>query len=281
MMDNPITLAEWKKIGAALRAKKDDAIVLVWGDVKDSETAAGEIVIRAGEAAEGIPNETRQAFPTGINGFERILPGPDRMYPDTDMPPAAVSEERIERARGRLPMPPWDRRAYFRKLGLSPEIIEDLVIDERLPLFRKAVESLSFDPTLAAVLLSQTLKSLKRKGFPVSTLGDEEILDLLVRYVRGEFAREAFPDILKRMSMGNLPAAETLANLGLVPLGDEDVREIIRIVEGVERNLDPQDHGKKFRYLMGVLMADLRGRFPGEKVASFLLGAMERGTNLF
>jgi glutamyl-tRNA(Gln) amidotransferase subunit E len=281
MMDNPITLAEWKKIGAALRAKKDDAIVLVWGDVKDSETAAGEIVIRAGEAADGIPNETRQAFPTGITGFERILPGPDRMYPDTDMPPVPVSEERIERARGQLPMPPWDRRAYFRNLGLSPEIIEDLVIDERLPLFRKAVESLSFDPTLAAVLLSQTLKSLKRKGFPVSTLGDEEILDLLVRYVRGEFAREAFPDILKRMSMGNLPAAETLANLGLVPLGDEDVREIIRIVEGVERNLDPQDQGKRFRYLMGVLMAELRGRFPGEKVASFLLGAMERGTNLF
>ncbi|MDH4271508.1 MAG: Glu-tRNA(Gln) amidotransferase subunit GatE [Candidatus Aminicenantes bacterium] len=280
MMDNPITLAEWKRIGAALRAKKEDAIVLVWGDVKDAETAVGEIVIRVREAASGIPNETRQAFPTGINGFERILPGPDRMYPDTDMPPVPVSEERIERARGRLPMPPWDRRAYFRKLGLSPEIIKDMVIDERLPLFRKAVESLSFDPTLAAVLLSQTLKSLKRKGFPVSTIGDEEILDLLVRYVRGEFAREAFPDILKRMSMGNLPAAEILANLGLVPLGDEDVREIIRIIEGVERNLDPQDQGKKFRYLMGVLMAELRGRFPGEKVASFLLGAMERGTNL-
>jgi glutamyl-tRNA(Gln) amidotransferase subunit E len=281
MIDNPITLAEWKKIGAALRAKKEDAIVLVWGDVKDAETAVGEIVIRVREAASGIPNETRQAFPTGINGFERILPGPDRMYPDTDMPPVPVSEERIERARGRLPMPPWDRRAYFRKLGLSPEIIKDMVIDERLPLFRKAVESLLFDPTLAAVLLSQTLKSLKRKGFPVSRIADGELLDIFARYVRGEFAREAFPDILKRMSMGNLPAAETLANLGLVPLGDEDVREIIRIVEGVERNLDPQDQGKKFRYLMGVLMAELRGRFPGEKVAAFLLGAMERGTNLF
>jgi glutamyl-tRNA(Gln) amidotransferase subunit E len=281
MIDNPITLAEWKKIGAALRAKKEDAVVLVWGDVKDVETAVGEIVIRVREAASGIPNETRQAFPTGINGFERILPGPDRMYPDTDMPPVPVSEERIERARSRLPMPPWDRRAYFRKLGLSPEIIKDMVVDERLPLFRKAVESLLFDPTLAAVLLSQTLKSLKRKGFPVSRIADGELLDIFARYVRGEFAREAFPDILKRMSMGNLPAAETLANLGLVPLGDEDVREIIRIVEGVERDLDPQDQGKKFRYLMGVLMAELRGRFPGEKVAAFLLGAMERRANLF
>jgi glutamyl-tRNA(Gln) amidotransferase subunit E len=248
--------------------------VLVWGDIKDAETAAGEIIIRAREAADGIPNETRQAFPTGINGFERILPGPNRMYPDTDMPPVPVSEERIERAKGRLPMPPWDRRAYFRRLGLSPEIIEDLVIEERLPLFRKAVESLSFDPTLAAVLLSQTLKSLKRKGFPVSRIADGELLHMFARYVQGEFAKEAFPDILKRMSTGNLPAAETLANLGLVPLGDDDVREIVRIVEGVERYLDPHDRGKKFRYLMGILMAELRGRFPGGKVAVFLREAM-------
>jgi len=281
MMDNPITLAEWKKIGAALRAKKDDAIVLVWGDVKDSETAAEEIVIRAREAADGIPNETRQAFPTGINGFERILPGPNRMYPDTDMPPVPVSEERIERARGRLPMPPWERRAYFRKLGLPPEIIEGLVIDERAPLFQRAVESLSFNPTLAGVILSQTLKSLKRKGFPVSRLGDEEILDLFTRHVRGEFAREAFPDILKRMSTENRSPGESLAKLGLVPLGGEDVREIVRIVGGLERNLDPRDPGKKFRYLMGVLMAELRGRFSGEKVASFLRDALGAGTGRF
>jgi glutamyl-tRNA(Gln) amidotransferase subunit E len=281
MMDNPITLAEWKKIGAALRAKKDDAIVLVWGDVKDSETAAEEIVIRAREAADCIPNETRQAFPTGINGFERILPGPNRMYPDTDMPPVPVSEERIERARGRLPMPPWERRAYFRKLGLPPEIIEGLVIDERAPLFQRAVESLSFNPTLAGVILSQTLKSLKRKGFPVSRLGDEEILDLFTRHVRGEFAREAFPDILKRMSTENRSPGESLAKLGLVPLGGEDVREIVRIVGGLERNLDPRDPGKKFRYLMGVLMAELRGRFSGEKVASFLRDALGAGTGRF
>ncbi|MBN2408561.1 MAG: Glu-tRNA(Gln) amidotransferase subunit GatE [Candidatus Aminicenantes bacterium] len=280
MMDNPITPTEWRKISAALRAKKSDAIVLVWGDAKDSETAAGEIVIRAREAADGIPNETRQAFPTGINGFERILPGPDRMYPDTDMPPVAVSETRIERAKERLPMPPWDRRSYFRKLGLPPEIIEDLVTDENVPLFKRAVESLALDPVLAAVLLSQVLKSLKRKGFPVSTLGDEEILDLLALYGRGKFAREAFPDILKRMSMERRPPGEILAELNLVPLREEDVREIVRIVEGVERNLDPQDPGKKFRYLMGVLMAELRGRFPGTKVASFLRKTLGRGAGL-
>ena len=63
MMDSPLTATEWKKVSAALKAKKDDSIVLVWGDDKDSETAVGEVIIRAREYADFIPNETSHAFP--------------------------------------------------------------------------------------------------------------------------------------------------------------------------------------------------------------------------
>jgi glutamyl-tRNA(Gln) amidotransferase subunit E len=192
MMDSPLTATEWKKVGAALKARKDDSIVLVWGDRQDSETAVGEIIIRAQEAAAGIPNETRQAFPSGINGFERILPGPDRMYPDTDMPPVPLSDEQIERAKSRLPLTPWESRALYRKLGLPAEIIEDLVADRRAELFRMAVDSLPLQPTLAAVVLSQTMKSLDRKGFPTDRLSDEDLLGLMRRFAEGEFAREGF-----------------------------------------------------------------------------------------
>jgi glutamyl-tRNA(Gln) amidotransferase subunit E len=275
MMDSPLTATEWKRVGAALKARKDDAVVLVWGDRQDSDTAVGEIVIRAQEAAVGIPNETRQAFPSGINGFERILPGPDRMYPDTDMPPVPLSEERIERAKSRLPPAPWESRAYYRKLGLPAGIIEDLVRDKRAGLFREAVEALSLRPTLAAVLISQTLKSLERKGFPAGRLGDEDLLSLLRLFADGHFAREGFPDILKLMSTEGRPPGEAIAGLGLVPLADEGVREIVQIVAKLEKSLEPREPEKKWRYLMGVLMAELRGRAAGEKVAAFLKEELE------
>jgi glutamyl-tRNA(Gln) amidotransferase subunit E len=274
MMDSPLTTTEWRKISAALRAKKEDAIVLVWGDRNDSQTAAGEIIIRALEAADAIPNETRQAFPSGINGFERILPGPDRMYPDTDMPPVALSEERIGLAKTRLPVPPWERRARYRAMGLSPAIIEDLVADGGVSLFDKAVETLPLRPTIVAVFLCQTLKSLERKGFPVDRLGGAAVLEALRRFAAGEYAREGLPDILKMMSVEGLRLEETIAKLGLRPLGEKDIREIVQIVAGVERRLDPQDVEKKWRYLMGVLMAELRGRAPGEKVSSLLREAL-------
>ena len=270
MMDNPLTPAEWKKVGSALKAKKDDAVVLVWGDIKDAETGVGEIVIRAREAAEGIPSETRQAFPSGLNGFERILPGPDRMYPDTDMPPVPLAEERIERAKERLPLTPWERRDRYRQMGLSAEVAETLVADARTPLFRKIVESVSVSPTVAAVVVGQMLKSLARKGFAVSGLEEPALIELFKRFAAGEFGREAFPDILKMMAAEGIQPAEAIAKLGIFRLGDGDVNEIIQIVARIERTLEPRDPAKKIRYLMGVLMAELRGRADGAKVAALL-----------
>ena len=77
------------------------------------------------------------------------------------------------------------------------------------------------------------------------------------------------------MSTEDWRPGESIAKLGLVKLSDEDVREIVQIVGRAESSLNPQDPEKKWRYLMGVLMAELRGRAPGEKVASFLRKVLE------
>lgn len=274
MKDSPLTSAEWSKIASALESKKNDVIILVWGDDRDSETAVSEIIIRAREAAESIPNETRQAFPSGINGFERILPGPDRMYPDTDMPPVPLAEERIKKAKSRLPLTPWQRREYYRKLGLSQEIIKEMVIDERAILFQRAVEAFPIKPTIAAVVLCQMLKHLERKELPVSGLRDESLLDLLRRYSGGEFAREGFLEILKIMSADSREPAEAIKSLGIYKLSDDELRSLIQKTIRDHKGLQPQDPDKKFRYLMGVLMAGTRGKVSGEKVASSLRKAM-------
>jgi glutamyl-tRNA(Gln) amidotransferase subunit E len=81
-----ITTSEWEKICSAIQATKDDTVVVVWGDEADAKTGAQEIIIRAREATVGVPSETRQALRDGRTA--RAHPaGPDRMYPDTDLPP--------------------------------------------------------------------------------------------------------------------------------------------------------------------------------------------------
>ena len=82
--------ADWQKVKKFTNAVDDDTMVIVWGSEEDVQTAVNEIIIRAKEATIGIPSETRQALSDGTNGFERILPGADRMYPDTDLPPKKI-----------------------------------------------------------------------------------------------------------------------------------------------------------------------------------------------
>ena len=277
MVNSPLTIEEWKRVRGSLRARKDDVLVLAWGDARDAATAAAEILIRAKEACEGIPSETRQAFPSGTNGFERILPGPDRMYPDTDMPPVPIDDDRIERTRRRLPLSPWERRDAFRRLGLSGELVEALSKDGRGGLVLKLAGSWPMKATIPAVVISQTMKHLERNGFPVSRLDDGALTGLFELFIGGAFAREAFPDILKLAAVEGVSPAEAVARLGLVRLPDAAVREIAGIVAGVGKALEPRDPGKKFRHLMGILMAELRGKAGGAKVAAALAEALEKG----
>jgi glutamyl-tRNA(Gln) amidotransferase subunit E len=111
--------AEWRQLRSTLQADRGDSIVVVWGPREDCATAARELFLRASEALDGIPAETRQAYRDGTNGFERILPGPDRMYPDTDTPPLPVPDAWIERARQQLPERPWERANRYCALGLG------------------------------------------------------------------------------------------------------------------------------------------------------------------
>jgi len=109
--------ATWRHVRLALHAQDEDAILVVWGPPQDAATAAREILLRAQEALVGVPSETRQARSDATTGFERILPGPERMYPDTDTPPLPIPDAWIEAIE--LRERPWDRVARYEALGLS------------------------------------------------------------------------------------------------------------------------------------------------------------------
>ena len=135
---------------------------------------AQEIVIRAREATIGIPSETRQALRDGTNGFERILPGPDRMYPDTDLPPKQIAAERLDRIRPRSAGPILDARSLVprarRPRGPGRAAVRLAV---RRPLRERRSASGGSIPKLAAVVLVQYPKRLKKKGLDRGRLDED------------------------------------------------------------------------------------------------------------
>ncbi|MCK7461570.1 MAG: hypothetical protein MZU84_05660 [Sphingobacterium sp.] len=91
-------------------------------------------------------------WPDGTNGFERILPGPDRMYPDTDLA-ADPDRERAGRAiRARLPVAdPGPREQRYRELGVPADACRPSCSSIDLaPLFERAVTSWRPRPRFAA-----------------------------------------------------------------------------------------------------------------------------------
>ena len=109
----------WPEVRAAVRADAEDSVVIVWGEARDLHTAANEILQRADEAFVGVPPETRQAHADGTTGFERLLPGPERMYPDTDTPPLPIPDLWLpEMEQGRWEMP-WSRADRYVAAGLA------------------------------------------------------------------------------------------------------------------------------------------------------------------
>ena len=105
----------------------EDALVVVWGVERDTLCAAEEIRLRYADACVGVPPETRQPFADGSTSFERILPGPDRMYPDTDSPPQRILRERVSQLAAGLPEPPWLREARFRQAGVPRHTVHYLI----------------------------------------------------------------------------------------------------------------------------------------------------------
>jgi len=125
----------WNRIKKICECKHTDAIAIVWGPAADVSTALSEIKIRALEATLGVPLETRQALANGNTTFERVLPGPDRMYPDTDSPPVEIKAAWLESMRKDLQPPAYELEEKWMKAGTPVEIAAKAVVSPVRELF--------------------------------------------------------------------------------------------------------------------------------------------------
>jgi len=259
----------WDEISQECAATADDAVLLVWGPEKDTDTAAKEVVIRAAEAAEGVPSETRQPLPDGRTDFERILPGPDRMYPDTDMPPKAITDQRIDRiAQGLVPRP-WEREAAFTARGLDQAMARALADSPRAALAERTLTELDLEPKLVATILLEGLRCIARTTGRAEAISNDDLFRLLTLLAGKQLHREAIRPLLA--TLVEIPLTEALERLGLAPDQPapqlEDEVETVLALTGAIPFADP---AKRHRHTMGLLMTRVGGRIPGRDAARLL-----------
>ena len=202
--------AEWQILKRSVGASGGDTIVIVWGPGQDDKTGAAEVLIRAREATIGIPSETRQALRDGTNGFERILPGPNRMYPDTDLPPRAISEGHRSQIKATLPRPYWEIETWYHEIGVPADVVTPLALSPFAGLFETAVKEWHISPTLAAVLLIQLPKRVHKNLRRNIHFSVETMKDILLAHKDGILPRGGFFPALLDVAAGNAFSRESL-----------------------------------------------------------------------
>jgi glutamyl-tRNA(Gln) amidotransferase subunit E len=256
-----LTAARWRALRKEVGAESGDAVVLLWAERQDAATAAREVLIRAAEATIGVPAETRQAQHDGTTGFERILPGADRMYPDTDTPPLPVADALIERIRATLPETPWARATRYEKLGLDDVAAHRLA---HAPWGAGALFDRIKPPTgnLARRLAASLAKRLpyhQRKGRPVP----ESFAKVLAEGVRLIEAGAIRVEALDRMVDAAIRRPDATVAEVFAPFRiseDGVVDHAIRSSVERARALANRSPGARVRWAMGEVMRNLVGR---------------------
>jgi len=179
-IDDVISNNVFEKLQELFKAGEEDAQIIFWSPEADVKTALETIEERALMAFDGVPNETRKSFVDGTTIFERVLPGADRMYPDTDSAPIPIPSSHIEELRKNIPDEEVVvRYAQLVKWDVPQDCYNYIFTHNYFPLIKKMVEELKLNPKFTGVFFGQKLKHLHGQHQKI-TFNLQRIYDLFV-----------------------------------------------------------------------------------------------------
>ncbi|HAW08553.1 MAG TPA: Glu-tRNA(Gln) amidotransferase GatDE subunit E [Bacteroidetes bacterium] len=270
-----IPSSEWSSLRKFTGSNEDDTLLLVWGSNQDTDTAAKEVIIRAKEATIGIPNETRQALEDCTTGFERILPGPQRMYPDTDLPPIVLKQERIENIKNNLPIPFWEKKSYFQSLGLDEVTSDQLAVSKYSNLFQKLVNELKIDIKFTADVMINYPKKLKKHNLDFNSIEENDLYEIFKNFVNGKILKESLFEIIRKTIINGKFSDELLPELCSQSELQAEIHQAIAELQSIKIN----NGQAKDKLLTAIVMKKLRYRANGNEVHKLITDILQKQEN--
>ena len=158
-----ILSSEFDFLSPIVNAGENDSQFLIWGPANDMQTAIETVEERCIMAFEGVPNETRKSMPNGTTIFERVLPGADRMYPDTDSAPIPLEDEYINKLKENMPVDISERYHQLRKWNIPEDTYIYILKNNLVPTIEKIVNELNVSARFTGTFFGHTLKNIEGK----------------------------------------------------------------------------------------------------------------------
>jgi len=272
-----IPAPEAERLRKAAGAAPGDALLLLAGAGEALVSCARGIVERLKAAPQGVPAETRAATDEGETRYMRPRPGSQRMYPETDIPVIRVTGEMRRRLDREVPEG-WESKVKALSEGYS--LSSDLALKVYDSEMEEALASLSgelrLEPSVIASILVDIPPRLAREGVPEGVLAPGVLSEALRAVDQGKAAKEAIPEILRRMGSAGGSVDDAVAALGLRAADEDVVRRVVEEVVARSSGLLREKGEGAFSALMGEAMKELRGKADGAVVSRVLRERLAR-----
>ncbi len=254
---------------------ENDAFVICAAREKKATDALEAAVIRANEALEGVPEETRDPLPDGTTKYSRPLPGAARMYPETDVPPTTITDERLQQVRDNMPeFPEQIEKRLVDQYGINQQQARQIVRQSNDELFERIAQDRAMAP-IAATMFLNAYSEMEHDGIDTHVFTDDDILGLFVMLKDGRFAKEALPSILREMATGTA-AEDAIKKLGVEAVDAGEAAAIIEKIVNERADFVREKGMGAIGGLMGPVMGALRGKIDGKQANQLLTEAIKK-----
>ncbi len=235
---------EFDEITTSLDPAEDDAQIIFWGPQEDIQTALETIEERCRMAFEGVPNETRKSFENGTTIFERVLPGADRMYPDTDTAPIPLSNEHIEELSKNLPADIIDIYHQLQEWKIPEDTYTYIFSKNLYPIIERIINEINIDPVFTGTFFGHTLKYVEGHYEPAEAF-NYKIIYAMFRYLQQqnidlelakkmlpvvyEFPKLDFDSVLESIHFKKIPKEKILSHIPFLKKKFAEIRRSDKI----------------------------------------------------
>ena len=237
--------------------------------------------IRVRESGGSVVQETRLYDPDadetrGMRGKEEAHDY--RYFPEPDLAPLELSDERVEELRRNLPELPLARRERLRSsLGLSDYLADVLVQNKEIAdFFQRCVDLYEQPKSLANWVVNSLQEELNSRKVSVDGLGlsPQRFVDLVQAVDSGVVSTRKARDLLRAMLENDKPVAALIEELGLEQISDDSL--ILDLVKQVIADhpgpVGDVRGGKKnsINFLVGQVMRQTKGKANPGRAAQLL-----------
>jgi len=253
--DRVVSEKKFQKIKAKLGSLDGDAQIIIWGPEEDMPTALETIEERCIMAMKGVPEETRKSFKDGTTIFERVLPGADRMYPDTDSAPIPLTDEYIKSISENLPVDICDRFKQLAGWDIPEDAHEYILKKNLVPLIEKIEGELGISPKWTGIFLAHRLRNVENNSRYSKEFKYPMVFGML-GYLKNnhldlELAKKMLWELYQHPKM-DFDSILTTLNFKRIPKEEIEAR-IPFLREKYQEIATSGDPGAERRWVMGVL----------------------------